>query len=118
MSRYLIILATMKAMKLRQFRAVWEPIAIADQAWRRAVAGRPLAVEIGAGVGLHPLSYAQKQPDKFMVAIEKTVEKFTKLANSYNKIPELTNLLPVHANAVQWISQNIFAAEVSEYYIL
>ncbi len=102
----------------REFNPPWTATPKAKQPWRQFVGNRELAIEIGPGVGLHPLQYAQSNPDKFVIGIEKTTEKYTKFARRANNHLEITNLLAIHANAVEWISKNIHESEVSEYYLL
>ncbi len=38
----------------------------------------PLDIEVGCGVGLHPIQYSLANPDRFLVALEHTREKFEK----------------------------------------
>ena len=65
----------------------------------------PFDLEIGCGVGLHPIRYALANPDRKLVAIEHTREKFEKFARRYRNNGEPAQLLPVHANAVSWVHQ-------------
>lgn len=57
-------------------------------------------VEIGAGQGLHAIQYAQKNPDRHLIAIERTHTKFAQMARRHQDHAELTNLFPVHADAL------------------
>ncbi len=66
--------------------------------------GRPIDLEIGCGVGWHPIRYAQENPDRTLVAIEKTSEKYEKFGERLKRHPELTNLIAVHADAVAWVT--------------
>lgn len=104
---------------MRNYRNIWPQISISAQNWRkRIIPGQKLVIEIGAGVGMHPIRYSQSHTDNFMVAIERTHEKYTKFATRYAKHPKCTNLYPLHADAIKWISQNILSNEVSQYFIL
>jgi len=76
-----------------------------------------LVVEIGCGVGLHPIQFAQKNPDTFIIAIEKTADKFDKFQRRFEH-HNLPNLLPVHANVQHWVPQHLQANEVDAYYML
>ena len=61
-----------------------------------------LVLEIGAGKGKHALNFAKNYPDKQLIAIERTrnkFEAFTKLAT----LQKSANLLPIHADAIAWI---------------
>jgi tRNA G46 methylase TrmB len=66
-------------------------------------AQQPLDVEIGCGVGLHPIQYAKAHPDRYLVAIEQTREKFEKFQHRFEN-HDLPNLFPVHANTISWVS--------------
>jgi len=57
-------------------------------------------VEIGAGAGLHAIRYAQQNPQRHLIAIERTQTRFHQLARRRAEHPELTNLFPVHADAL------------------
>ena len=102
----------------KSFRPIWQPIAIEQQTWRALVKNRNLVIEIGPGVGLHPLRYAKQHPQDFIIAIEKTTEKFNKFAKRRINHPQLDNIYPVHANAIEWITRNISAGEVDAYFLL
>lgn len=102
----------------RAFNPPWAVIPQAAQSWRQLVGNRKLVVEIGPGVGLHPLQYGQANCDKFVIGIEKTREKYAKFARRVDKHPQINNVLAIHANAIEWISKNIKENEVSEYFLL
>lgn len=76
-----------------------------------------LVLEIGAGKGKHALAFAQNNPDKQLIAIERTRNKF----EAFNKLAALqqsANLLPVHADAIAWIVHAIAPNSVADIYIL
>lgn len=102
---------------LRKFNPIWQQIAVKDQHWRQLIAKRELVLEIGAGVGLHPIQFAKNNPDKFIVAMERTTDKFAKFKRSC-ELHKLDNLLALHTDAVQWIYQNIQPQEVLACYVL
>jgi tRNA G46 methylase TrmB len=77
-----------------------------------------LDIEIGCGVGWHPIQYAKAHPDRFLVAIEHTREKFSKFKKRIENNEELANLLPVHANAIAWITHSLKPESVSKILIL
>lgn len=103
---------------MRNFKPIWEPIQQEQQLWRKLINNRRLVIEIGPGVGLHPVQYAQQHPQDFIVAIERTTEKFNKFARRAANHPQLNNLYPVHEDAVEWISKNILPNEVDAYFLL
>ncbi len=76
-----------------------------------------LVLEIGTGKGKHALLFANRNPNKQLIAIERTrnkFEAFAKLATEHN----LTNLTPVHADAIAWIVHAIKPNTVACIYIL
>ncbi len=77
----------------------------------------PLDVEIGCGVGLHPIQYAKAYPDRYLVAIEQTRNKFEKFQRRFEH-HHLPNLLPVHANAISWVSHCLNDHTVDNFYFL
>lgn len=104
---------------MRRFHNVWTPVPKPDQVWRRAAESYPyLDIEVGAGVGYHAIQYARAHPDRFLIAIEKTSEKFTKFQNRLNHHEPIPNLFALQANAIQFIAQNIGEEEVNRYFIL
>ncbi len=78
----------------------------------------PLDVEIGCGVGLHPIQYAIKNPDRYLVAIEHTTEKFNKFQRRFEKHESPSNLLPVHENGISWVTHLLPKESVSRFFFL
>lgn len=77
----------------------------------------PLVLEIGAGKGKHALSFVQQNPDKHLIAIERTrnkFEAFAKLAGQQNS----GNLTTIHADAIAWIVHAIVPNSIDSIYIL
>lgn len=77
----------------------------------------PLVLEIGAGKGKHALHFAKMNPDRTLIAIERTrtkFEAFTKLAATQNS----ENLYPIHADAIAWIVHAIAPHSIARIYIL
>jgi len=61
----------------------------------------PLVLEIGAGKGKHALSFAAEHPDKHLIAIERTRNKFEAFTKLFEQqLPD--NLTPIHADAIAW----------------
>lgn len=60
----------------------------------------PLFLEIGAGKGMHAMGYARNNRQHFIIAIERTKEKYT----AFQKVilDSDTNLQAVHADAIAW----------------
>ncbi|AAZ18911.1 probable methyltransferase [Psychrobacter arcticus 273-4] len=76
-----------------------------------------LVLEIGAGKGKHALSFAMQNSDKYLIAIERTrnkFEAFKKLAAQQNS----ANLTAIHADAIAWIVHAIAPNSIDSIYIL
>ena len=80
--------------------------------------GRPLDVEIGCGVGYHPVHYAKANPGRRLIAFERTTEKFEKFLGRIRGHAPLPNLTPVHGDAVAWITHGFGPAQVDRYFLL
>ena len=59
----------------------------------------PLVLEIGAGKGKHALSFALQYPDKHLIAIERTRNKFDAFAKLAAQ-QKSSNLIAIHADAI------------------
>ncbi len=77
----------------------------------------PLVLEIGAGKGKHALSFAAENPDKHLIAIERTRNKFEAFTKLFNQ-QSLDNLTPVHADAIAWTVYAIAPSSLASIYIL
>ena len=78
---------------------------------------KPLILEIGAGKGKHALSFALHNPDKHLIAIERTRNKFdafSKLAT----LQDLSNLDAIHADAIAWTVHALKPNSVAKIFIL
>lgn len=75
-------------------------------------------VEIGCGVGWHPIRYALENQDRLLIAIEQTKEKFTAFRKRLSRHPALPNLQPVHADAIAWITHALPAESISRCFLL
>ena len=77
-----------------------------------------LDLEIGCGVGYHPIQYALKNPDRFLVAIEHTAIKFEKFKRRLKHHPQIKNVHAVHANAIAWIAHELSEETVDRIFLL
>lgn len=75
----------------------------------------PLDIEIGCGVGLHPIQYAQNNPDRYLVAIEHTTEKFKKFERRFFSHNSPKNLLPLHENGISWVTHALSKNSVDRF---
>ena len=77
----------------------------------------PLDLEIGCGVGWHPVTYARENRERTLIAIEHTREKFLKFqARAANH--GLENLIPVHADAVRYVTHAFAPATLDRIFLL
>lgn len=77
-----------------------------------------LDLEIGCGVGMHPLAYCLKNPNRNLIAIEHTKNKFQSFWKKYEQLESLDNLIPIHANAISWVTQNLKPESLENVFIL
>ena len=87
----------------------------AQQWWQETL---PVDLEIGCGVGWHPLQYAIANGDRRLIAIEHTRAKFQRFARRTAAHGPMENLLAVHANAISWIAQWVPLQAVERCFIL
>ena len=77
----------------------------------------PLVLEIGAGKGKHALSFAVQNPEKHLIAIERTRNKF----EAFAKLAALqgsSNLDAIHADAIAWTVHAIQPNSLAKIFIL
>ncbi|MGP5337335.1 SAM-dependent methyltransferase [Psychrobacter maritimus] len=77
----------------------------------------PLVLEIGAGKGKHALSFALQHPDKHLIAIERTRNKFDAFAKLAAQ-QKSSNLNAIHADAIAWIVHAIAPNSIERIFIL
>jgi len=77
----------------------------------------PLVLEIGAGKGKHALSFALQHPDKHLIAIERTRNKFDAFAKLAAQ-QKSCNLSAIHADAIAWIVHAIAPNSIERIFIL
>lgn len=77
----------------------------------------PLVLEIGAGKGKHALSFALQYPDKHLIAIERTRNKFDAFAKLVGQ-QKSSNLSAIHADAIAWIVHAIAPNSIERIFIL
>ena len=78
---------------------------------------KKLNIEIGCGVGFHPIQYAINHADENLIAIERTSDKYSKFKGRLLN-HSLDNLLGVHAEASILLPHTIKPNSVDQYFIL
>ena len=102
---------------MRKFDIQSVPRPAQDNILSRKEIPEPVDLEIGAGVGLHAIQYCLKNPDRHLIAFERTKEKFAKFQRRYEN-HSLKNLYPIHGDAVPWISHYVLKETVDRCFIL
>lgn len=77
----------------------------------------PLVLEIGAGKGKHALSFVVQNPDKHLIAIERTRNKFEAFAKMAD-LQNASNLDAIHADAIAWVVHAVAPHSVAKIFIL
>jgi len=75
-------------------------------------------IEIGCGVGFHPIRYSLENPERILIAIERTKLKFAKFKTRYDNHHKPKNLFPIHADATHWIFRHVPDFRVDRFFIL
>lgn len=78
---------------------------------------KPVDIEIGCGTGLHSIQYAKAHPERVLIAIEHTHERFGKFSRLAEKAA-LSNLIPVHANAISWVAHLVPKHSIEKIFLL
>lgn len=79
----------------------------------------PLVVEIGCGVGLHPIRYASEFPEKNIIAIERTGDKFSRFVGRLDRHPHLHGrLAAVHSDAIHFLDRELQNDSIDEAWVL
>lgn len=78
----------------------------------------PLDLEIGCGVGFHPLQAAHREPRRNLIAVERTAEKYLKFERRYGTHGCPANLLPLHADGVAVVACALPTDSISRVYLL
>ena len=80
--------------------------------------GAPIDLEIGCGVGLHPIRYALSNLDRRLIAIEHTKDKFESFHRRWLAHESPSQLLPIHADAVHWITHVLKPESIERVFLL
>lgn len=75
----------------------------------------PLFVEVGAGQGLFAVQFSRAHFDTTLIAIERTQERFARLQQRIIN-NHCQNVIPIRANAVNWITHYLPARSVDGYF--
>ena len=79
---------------------------------------QPIDLEVGAGVGWHAITRSKENPKRYLIAIERTKNKFKKFNQRYIGNNSPGNLLIVHSDAINWVNENVSSKMISKIFIL
>lgn len=103
---------------MRPFSALQVPTPkIACPAWPEVDVDVAIDLEIGAGAGLHALAYARSNPNRHLIAIERT-EKFLQMKGRLDHHQHLENLTIIRADAINWLVHNSSPQSIERIFIL
>ena len=77
-----------------------------------------LDVEIGCGVGLHPVNYALENLNRTLIAVDKSLIRYEKMIQRIANHQEIPNLIPIRENAVWFVTHEITKNSVENYFFL
>lgn len=103
---------------MRAFNVSRVPKFIMPESLRSVVNGPALELEIGAGQGLHAVTYSLRNPKKNLIAVERTENRFEQLFRRYVDHGRPANLFPVHADAISLVSHWIHDNSLDRVFLL
>jgi len=103
---------------MRSFKAGLVPAPNHSIDLNRILSLAPLDVEIGAGQGLHAIRYCQQNPHRTLLAVERTHNRFAQLEQRHRAHPHLSNLYPVHADALSVFAHTLPDHSVDRIFLL
>jgi tRNA (guanine-N7-)-methyltransferase len=80
--------------------------------------GQSIDLEIGCGVGYHPIQWGKTHPNRMLIAIEQTKTRFGSFQGRIQHHPEIVNVLPVHDDAVSWVTHRVPESSVRHCFLL
>ena len=75
-------------------------------------------LEIGCGVGYHPIQRSLREPARKLVAIEHTKTRFSRLLKRVEGHPHIQNIVPVFDDAVSWVTHRVPAHSLGHVFLL
>jgi tRNA (guanine-N7-)-methyltransferase len=103
---------------MRPFNQSMVPIPSTPLDFARARFFRHIDLEIGCGVGKYAIHRAHQFPDRAIIAIEKTTERFGKFERRIQNHEELPNLFAIHSEAASVITHFIPEHSLDEIFLL
>lgn len=93
------------------------PLSSPGLKWETLALHPTVDLELGAGAGLHAIRHAQGNPDRVLVAIERTTkaERMHSRRIAHN---DLINLFTLRADAIHWVASEVPAHSIDQCFIL
>ena len=79
---------------------------------------RPVDLEIGCGAGYHPIRYAKEHPERLLIAIERTRNRYARFEGRLAGHPELQNIIPVNDDAIPWVTHRVPEESLGRVFLL
>lgn len=76
-----------------------------------------IALEIGCGVGLHPILLAKRRPEWRIYGLERTKKKFEKFERRVKNHPELQHLVAIQDDGTSWVIHRMPDKSIDELYL-
>ncbi|MGE3385431.1 MAG: tRNA (guanosine(46)-N(7))-methyltransferase TrmB [Bdellovibrionales bacterium] len=90
---------------------------LAQAGWPALTDCHEVDLEIGAGAGLHAIHYAKANPNRLLIAIERT-SKAERLQRRAKNHPKLSNLLAYRSDAIHWVTHFVPELSLSRIFLL
>lgn len=82
------------------------------------VRSRSLDIEIGCGVGLHAVEYCLKNPNRILIAVDRSAMRMGKMRDRMAENGGVPNLIPIRENAVWFLTHQIPKNSVENVFFL
>lgn len=78
----------------------------------------PIDLEIGSGNGRHSIGYCKQNPERYLISIERTKNKFSKMKRRLDNHPQINNLEIIHEDAISYVAHIVPDNSLSKVFIL
>lgn len=103
---------------MREFKPQHVPAPAAHLAlWPQLPKEQNIDLEIGAGAGLHAIRYSQQNPQRFLIALERT-SKADRMLQRVRHHPDIKNLLALRCDAIPWVTHFCPPQSLSRIFLL
>jgi tRNA (guanine-N7-)-methyltransferase len=82
------------------------------------LSSKEVDLEIGCGVGWHPLQYQHANPQRNLIACERTKDKYQSFAGRYLNHSSPSNLVPLHCDAIGLLQHFIPENSLSQIFLM